>query len=92
MNEQERQALAEHLAKLSYKKARGEVRRLDTAAKLKYWRNSVGNEWHTLYELPTLGIRVILVEKPQREPIHMSPLERVTPLYTEARVEAYALH
>lgn len=87
MNEHERQALAEHLAKLSYKKARAEIRRLDTAATLKYWRNSIGNEWHTAYDLPNVGVRVTLVEKPQREPLHLSNLEKVTPIYIEARVE-----
>ena len=87
MNEQERQTLAEHLAKLNYKKARAEIRKLDASAKLKYWRNSVKNEWHTLYELPTVGIKVTLVEVAEREPIHLSTLEKVSPVYVEARVE-----
>lgn len=91
MNEQERQQLAEHLAKMSYSKARGEIRRLDTAANLKYWRNAIHNEWHTLYELPTVGLRVTLVEKAERTPIgniYTFPAEKVKPIYVEARVEA----
>lgn len=92
MNEKERQNLAERLAKLSYRRARGEVRRLDTAAKLKYWRNAVGREWHTMYELPNVGLRVTLVENPVREPIEkLGPngvhLVSVDPQYIEARVE-----
>jgi hypothetical protein len=90
MNEQERQALAEHLAKMSYRKARAEVRRLDKDANLKYWRNSVKNEWHTLYELPNQKVRVILVEVPKKEPLPNSRLEKVEPVYVEARVEALA--
>ena len=87
MNEQEQQALAEHLAKLSYKKARAEIRKLDAAANLKFWRNAVKNEWQTRYELPNLGIKVTLVEVADREPMHLSTLEKVTPVYVEARVE-----
>lgn len=92
MNEQELRNYAEHLASLSYKKARSEIRKLDTAANLKYWRNSVKNEWHTVYELPSVGLKVTLVEIAQREPMertakHIAQLERVTPEYVEARVE-----
>ena len=87
MNEQEQQSLAEHLAELSYKKARAEIRKLDTGANLKYWRNSVKHEWHTLYELPNLNIKVTLVEVAERESMHLSHLESVKPVYVEARVE-----
>lgn len=92
MNDQELQNYAQHLASLSYKKARAEVRKLDTSANLKYWRNAVKNEWHTVYELPKVGLKVTLVELPEREtleksPKHMVPLLRVKPVYVEARVE-----
>jgi hypothetical protein len=91
MNERERQALAEHLAKLSYAKARREIRKLDPAANLKYWRNSFGTDiWHTAYELPSLGIKVTLVERAQRETqpdIKWFPAEKYKPVYVEARVE-----
>ncbi|MFP4322631.1 MAG: hypothetical protein ACLFTK_09270 [Anaerolineales bacterium] len=95
MNEKERQALAEHLASLKYKRARAEIRKLDTDARLKYWRNAIHNEWHTTYELPNVGLRVTLVEVPRREPVkhtdrHIAHLERVTPEYVEARVENLA--
>ncbi|NJL94563.1 MAG: hypothetical protein HC915_12990 [Anaerolineae bacterium] len=63
MSEQEMKDLAEHLAKMRMKRARNEIRRLDTEARLKFWRNAVGmQEWHTTYELPGLGVRVVLVE------------------------------
>jgi hypothetical protein len=94
MTEQERQNLAERLAKVSYKKARAQVRSLDTQAKLKYWRNAIKHEWHTMYELPNMGLRVTLVEIPVREPISKQGpngvhLVSVDPQYVEARVEEF---
>jgi hypothetical protein len=87
MNEKDRQELAERLAKLSYKKARSEIRKLDPNANLKYWRNAIGAEWHTAYELPNEGIKISLLEKPEREAIYQSALVTATPVYVEARVE-----
>jgi hypothetical protein len=90
MNEQERQKMAQHLAGMSYKRARAEIRRLDTAANLKYWRNAIHNEWHTAYELPSIGLKITLVEKPDRQAagkIDIFEVEKVTPVYVEARVE-----
>jgi len=91
MNEQEQKKLADHLASMSYNKARGEIRRLDTAANLKYWRNSMHtNEYHTLYELPNIGLKVILVEegrKEEQEPIKGIPVNKNNIVYVEARVE-----
>lgn len=94
MDTQERQNLAEHLIDMSYKKARGEIRRLDRDANLKYWRNAIKNEWHTTYELPNVGVRVTLVEVANRKPIprtdrHIAELQKVTPEYVEARVEEW---
>lgn len=91
MNEQEQQALAEHLASLSYKKARAEIRRLDTEANLKYWRNAMRtNEYHTAYELPNIGLKVTLVEHAEKEPvpdIKRFGAQKNTITYIEARVE-----
>ncbi len=92
MNDKEKETLAKHLAGLKYKRARAEIRKLDTDAVLKYWRNAIHKEWHTLYELPNVGLRVTLVEIPKRTPIqrterHIAQLERVEPEYVEARVE-----
>ena len=88
LSEQERQQLAEKLAEMSYKQARKEVRRLDPDADLKMWRNSVGhNEMHTMYELPNLNSRVILVEAMHHEDKGDRTL--VEYIYVEARVEEY---
>jgi hypothetical protein len=88
LTESERQKLAEKLAKLDYKKARKEVRKLDKAADLKIWRNGVGpGELHTTYDLPTLGIRVTLVEKAERREADGGAKIKPKYLYTEARVE-----
>lgn len=90
MNAEERLKLAQRLAGMTYKKARAEIRRLDTAANLKYWRNAIHDEWHTAYELPTLGLKITLVEKPHREAmghIYNVPVEKVDPIYVETRVE-----
>lgn len=88
MNEEERQALAERLANMKYQRARSQMRKLDPQARLKHWRNSVNmKEWHTTYELPTIGIRVILVERPETKPKEGTHLVRSKPVYIEARVE-----
>ncbi len=88
LSEQERQQLAEKLASMKYKQARKEIRRLDPDADLKIWRNSVGhNEWHTMYELPNLNSRVILVEQEHRE--DKGDRDQVDYIYVEARVEEY---
>lgn len=86
---EERQELAEKLANLSYKAARKEIRRLDTDANLKIWRNGVRREIHTMYELPNLGVRVILVEEKSAVPIPDTRKEKVDYAYVEARVEAW---
>ena len=91
MDTQERQDLAQHLAEMTYKRARREVRKLDPNAVLRYWRNSVGpNYWHTMYVLPGVGLKVTLIEEHQTEPIKDSHLVRANPVYVEARVEAWS--
>lgn len=89
LNEAERQELAERLAGKSLKAARREVRRLDRDANLKIWRTSVSNEIHTTYELPNLGVRVILIEDTDTKPIPDSQLVRREFVYAEARVEPW---
>lgn len=89
LNEEERQQLAEKLAGLSYPAARKEIRRLDSKANLKIWRNGVRHEIHTMYELPTLGIRVILVEDQEVRPIRDNTKVRKFYHFSEARVEAW---
>lgn len=89
MNEQERQELAEHLAGMKYRKARRYVRLNFDDANLKFFRNSVNREIHTQYEVPSKGIKIILVEEVRKEPIRgVSETEKVSAeyYYTEARV------
>lgn len=89
MTAQDRQKLAEKLAGMTYKKARKEVRRLDENADLRMWRNSVGHEeWHTMYVLPSLEIKVVLVEKATFE--DQGQKVKVDWFYTEARVDEYS--
>lgn len=63
LNEQQRQSLLDELAKMKFNKAKGKVRGLDPKSRLVFYRNSQGvGRWMTRYELPTLGVRVTLVE------------------------------
>jgi hypothetical protein len=87
LSEQDQQELAQKLAKMNYRKARKEIRRLDPEADLKIWRNAVGPETHTMYELPTFGIRVILVEERHGKTKEGRKGIMMNYLYTEARVE-----
>ncbi|MBN1681026.1 MAG: hypothetical protein JW966_12125 [Anaerolineae bacterium] len=63
MDDTQRQALAERLSTMPYKKLRKEMRRLDPDADMQYWRNAVWDEYHTLYVLPNVGLTITLVEK-----------------------------
>jgi hypothetical protein len=63
LNEQERLALLNELKDMSFNRAKGKLRSLDSRARLAFYRNAqqVGR-WMTRYELPSLGARVTLVE------------------------------
>ncbi len=63
MDEAQRKQLAERLKALDLRKAMREIRALDKAANMKFWRNAMWNEYQTLFELPNVGIKVTLVEK-----------------------------
>ncbi|WP_119068787.1 hypothetical protein [Aggregatilinea lenta] len=63
MNETERDQLAQRLSAMSWKDARKEMRRLDPAAVMKFFRNSYHDEYRTLYLLPSQRVSVTLVEK-----------------------------
>ncbi|HEX3049508.1 MAG TPA: hypothetical protein VHP83_02555 [Aggregatilineaceae bacterium] len=67
MDEAERQQFAQRLSALSLKDARKELMKLDRSLKLKYYRNSIWDEFHSLYLLPQLGVSVTLVEKEDRD-------------------------
>jgi hypothetical protein len=63
MDDTQRAQLAERLQAMDMRKAMREIRALDKDANMKFWRNSMWHEIQTVFELPTLGVKVILVEK-----------------------------
>jgi hypothetical protein len=90
-----REQLAQRLSALSFKDAQKEIRALDPDADMKYFRNAMWHEYHTLFTLPNAGLSVALVEKEQleesRHRIGGGPrglrAEKAAFTYTEARVE-----
>ncbi len=95
MTDAERQQLAERLSRLSLADARKEIRKLDRDATLKYFRNSMWDEYHTLWVLPNQDVAITLVEKADvdtldRRDFTGPPSRRrlgVQYRYVEARVE-----
>lgn len=77
MNEAEREELAQRLSAMSLKEVRNEIRRIDPNANLKFFRNSIWDEYHTLWLLPNAELSIILVEKGNVEktnlPDHAGP-------------------
>src|SRR5262245_40849799 len=64
LNKQEREALLNELAGMSFFRARWKLNRLDPKGKLAYFRNAqTSGEWWTRYDLNGLGTRVTLIEK-----------------------------
>lgn len=90
-----REQLAQRLSALSFKDAQKEIRALDPKADMKYFRNAIWHEYHTLFTLPNAGLSITLVEKGQleetRHKIGGGPrglkAEKAAFTYTEARVE-----
>ena len=62
MDEAEREQLAQRLSAMSFRDAQKELRALDPDADMKFWRNSIWGEYHTLFTLPDAGLSVTLVE------------------------------
>lgn len=95
MNETERRQLADRLSGMSFKNAHREMRRIDRDAVLKYFRNSIWDEYHTLWLLPNEGVEITLVEKADVDTLdkrdYSGPPSRrklgVKYEYAEARVE-----
>jgi hypothetical protein len=67
MDESEREQLAQRLSALSFSDARKEILRLDPDANLKYWRNAIWHEYHTLFLLPNAGLSITLVEEQEQK-------------------------
>ena len=63
MDESARAQLAQRLKTLSLNNARKEIRALDPDAGMAFWRNTIWDEYHTLWLLPNAGLSVTLVEK-----------------------------
>ena len=63
MDETARERLAQRLSAMSLKDARKEVFRMDPDSELKFFRNSIWDEYRTLFLMPNLGLSVTLVEK-----------------------------
>jgi hypothetical protein len=63
MDEAERKQLAERLSAMSsLREAQKEVRALDPDADMKFWRNSIWGQYHTLFTLPNAGLSISLIE------------------------------
>lgn len=89
LNQAEREALLEELKALSFRKAKGRLRRLDAKGHMAYYRNfQRTGEYVTCFVLEGKGTRVELVETLARnegKPIHYGP-NRLKPKFTFSRV------
>lgn len=63
MDEAAREQLARRLSAMKLSDVRKEIRALDRDAVLKFYRNSIWDEYHTLWLLPNVGVSITLVEK-----------------------------
>lgn len=60
----ERQALLDELRQLTFNQAKGRLQRRDPKSRLIFFRNVQNvNQWATRYELPSMGVRVTLIEE-----------------------------
>jgi hypothetical protein len=66
MDEAAREQLARRLSAMSLNDARKEVRAIDPKAELKFFRNAIWDEIHTLWLLPDANVSVTLVEKDEQ--------------------------
>ncbi len=89
MGEVEMRDLAQKLIKMRFARAKGYIRGLDKKCRLDYYRNSIGDgKYETRFTLPTLGLRITLM---QRHEVTGAPnfqgLRRTRFRYEEARVD-----
>jgi hypothetical protein len=68
MDDATREALARELSALKLKDAQRKIRDLDRQANMVFWRNSIWDEYHTVFLLPNVGVQVILVEQATATP------------------------
>jgi hypothetical protein len=67
MDEAEREQLAQRLSGMSLRNAQKELRALDPDLDMKFWRNSIQGEYHTLFTLPNAGLSIALIETEEVE-------------------------
>jgi hypothetical protein len=96
MDETAREKLAQRLSALSLKDARKEIYRMDPDTELKFFRNSIWDEYHTLFLMPNQDLSVTLVEKRDKDTLNkVDPAsatrnrkkQEIDYNYVEARVE-----
>ena len=96
MDETAREQLAHRLSAMSLKDARKEIYRMDPDAELKFFRNSMWAEYHTLFLMPNQSLSITLVEKRDKETMNKADPASATENrkkqeidyhYVEARVE-----
>jgi hypothetical protein len=63
IDEATREQLARRLSAMKLKDVRKEIRALDPDAILKYYRNAMWDEYHTLWVLPNAGLSITIVER-----------------------------
>ena len=63
IDEAAREQLARRLSAMKIKDVRKEIRALDPDAILKYYRNAIWDEYHTLWVLPNAGLSITIVER-----------------------------
>jgi len=63
IDEAAREQLARRLSAMKIKDVRKEIRALDPDAILKYYRNAMWDELHTLWVLPGAGLSITIVER-----------------------------
>ena len=88
LNAQERERLKNELQGMNYNRAKSRLNRIDPSGRLVYWRNSqrVG-EWHTRFDLPSLGTSVSLVEIIHAKPTDKDRVSRRQYEMVDVRVE-----
>lgn len=89
LNHAEREALLDELKSLTFRKAKGRLRRLDAKGRMAYYRNfQRTGEFVTCYVLEGKGTRVELVETLKRTEGKVTHFgfNRLKPKYTFSRV------
>jgi hypothetical protein len=81
--------LAQKLAKMRFRRAKGYIRGMDKHSHLDMYRVAVGtDEWHTRWSLPTKGLWITLIEKKEEYgPPNGMGRRKIRFQYVQARVE-----